>query len=73
MWLMWYQNSREEDWGFLLINMCNAFNEKNRTAIMWAVRHKWPSGVRFSFNCYRHWAKLAIRSGDRTGQFLHSK
>ena len=28
------QHSQEEDWGFLLINVRNAFNEENRTAIL---------------------------------------
>ena len=37
------------------------------------MRHKWDSGVRFAFNCYRHWAKLVIREGDGTGHLLHSK
>ena len=41
--------------------------------MMWAVRHKWPSGVRFSFNCCRHWATLVIRASNGTGHFLQSK
>jgi hypothetical protein len=53
-------HQQEEDWGFLLIDAKNAFNEQNRTAIMlWNVRHEeWPSGARFVFNCYRHWSTL---------------
>ena len=53
--------------------MRNDFNEENRTAILWAVRHKWPRGAWFAFNCYRHWATLVIRAGDETGQLLYSK
>jgi hypothetical protein len=30
--------------------------------MLWVVRHKWPSGCRFVFNSYRHWATLIIRS-----------
>ena len=48
--LLWKQHAQEEDWGFLLIDVCNAFNEDNFTSMMWAVRHKWPSGARFVFN-----------------------
>ena len=45
--LLWQQHAQEEDWVFLLIDAYNVFNEENRTAMLWAVRHKWPSGVRF--------------------------
>ena len=52
----------------------NAFNEDNRTAMLWAVRYKWPSGAQFTFNCYRHWDTLVVRDvGDGLGHFLHSK
>ena len=56
--LQWAQHSQEEDWGFLLIDARNTFNEENRTAMLWAVRNEWPSGAQFNFNCYRHWATL---------------
>ena len=51
----------------------NAFNEEKSAAMMWAVRHKWPSGARFAFNCYQQWATLVIREGDGTGNLLHIK
>jgi hypothetical protein len=70
---MWETNKAEEEWGFLLIDAKNAFNEQNRTAMLWAVRHEWPSGARFTFNCYKHWATLVIRNNDGTGTFLYSK
>ena len=41
--------------------------------MLWAVRHEWTIGVRFTFKCYRHWATLVIRSGDGMGHFLFSK
>ena len=56
--------------GFLLIYAQNAFNEENRTSILWEVRFELPSGMRFTFNCYCHWATLVIREGDGTGHFL---
>ena len=31
MRLLWVQHSQEEDWGFLLIDARNAFNEENQT------------------------------------------
>jgi hypothetical protein len=46
----------------------NAFNEKIRAAMLWTVRHKWPSGARFALNCYKWWANLAIHG--QKGSFL---
>ena len=73
--LQWAQHSdEEEDWGFLLIDARNAFNEENRTAMLWAVRYEWPSGARFTYNCYRHWSTLVVQNTeDGSGHFLHSK
>ena len=28
--------------------------------MLWTVRHHWPVGARFAFNCYRHWAQLLL-------------
>ena len=41
--------------------------------MLWEVRHEWPSGVNFAFNCYRHWATLLIRADGGTGHFLYIK
>ena len=44
------------------------------TAHNLAVRYEWPSGARFTYNCYRHWATLVVRNTeDGLGHFLHSK
>ena len=51
MRVLWEEHNQEEDWRFLLIDSRNAFNKENRTAMLWAVRHKWPSGAQFTFNC----------------------
>ena len=69
---LWKQHEQEEEWGFLLVDAPNAFNELNRTAMLWTVQHEWPSGTRFAFNCYRHWATLVIRGKGGTS-YLHSK
>jgi hypothetical protein len=70
---LWELHRQEEEWGFLLIDAKNAFNEQNRTGMLWTVRHEWPSGARFVFNCYKHWATLVLGSNNGTGAFLHSK
>ena len=42
--------------------------------MLWTVRHDWPSGAQFTFNCYRHWATLVVRNTeDGSGHFLHIK
>jgi hypothetical protein len=59
--------------GFLLVDAANAFNELNRTAMLWTIRHEWPSGARFASNCYRHWATLVIRGKGGTVVLIFSK
>ena len=73
VWLLWKQHAQVEDWGFLLIDARNAFNEENHTAMLWAVRHEWPSCAWFAFNCYHHRATLMIRAGNGTVHLLYSK
>ena len=68
----WDVHRQEEDYGFLLIDARNAFNEQNRTKMLYTVRHEWPSGSRFVFNCYKHYAILVIRGKDAAA-FLFSK
>ena len=50
-----------ESSGTTLVDACNGFNKLSRLAMMWTVRHRWPAGARFTFNCYRNWAQLLIR------------
>jgi hypothetical protein len=73
MRLLWEQHSAEEEWGFLLVDAANAFNEGNRIAMFWTLRHEWPSGARFAFNCYRHWAILVVRGENGHALFIESK
>ena len=51
---IWDENSTTEDWGFLLIDAKNAFNDIDRVEMMWKVRHVWPSGSCSFFNFYCH-------------------
>ena len=45
-------NYETDDWGFILVDARNAFNKLNRYTMLWTVKHLWPSGCRFAFNCY---------------------
>ena len=39
--------------------------------MLWTVRHCWPAGARFVFNCYRHWVQLLFHHpGDAPVIFL---
>ena len=41
MRILWEEHAREEDWGFILSDAHNVFNEEKRTAMLWAVRKEW--------------------------------
>lgn len=69
----WKRMEHEESIGVVLVDARNAFNEQNREVMLWIVRHEWPMGARFVFNCYRHWAILLVRGADGSGFFLHSQ
>ena len=72
--VLWEEHQNEECWVFLLIDVLNMFNEENRTAMLWSLRHQWPSGAQFTFNCYRHWSTLVVPdTGNGSGHLLHSK
>ena len=60
MRVLWEEHKHEDDWGFLRIDAHNASNEKNQKIMLWAVRHEWPSGTQYTFNCYHHWATLVV-------------
>jgi hypothetical protein len=69
----------QHEWGLLLINAKNAFNEGNWMKMLWTIQHKWPSGAHFMFNCYKHWGTLPVpvvlrgKHNLKHGVFLHSK
>ena len=37
-----------------LVDSCNGSNELSRLAMLWTVRHRWPAGATYAFNCYMH-------------------
>ena len=47
--------------GTTLVDARNGFNNLSRLAMLWTVRHRWPAGVRFAFDCYKYWAQLLLR------------
>lgn len=57
----------DDDWGFLLVDSRNAFNELNHPMMLWIIRHEWPEGARSAHNCYRRRSHLMVRgmNGDK--------
>ncbi len=47
--------------GLTLVDARNGFNELSCYAVLWTARHRWPKGLRFAFNCYRHYARCFVR------------
>ena len=52
--------------GTTLVDARNGFNKLSHLAMLWTVRHRWPAGARFAFNCYKHWAQLLLRQPGET-------
>ena len=58
----WRDSTQEsEPSGTTLIDAYNEYNELNRLAMLWTMRHRCPAGARFAFNFYNHWAQLLLR------------
>ena len=55
-----YLTQDAESSGTTLVDAHNGFNKLSRLTMLWTVRHHWPAGARFSFNCYRHLAQLLL-------------
>ena len=62
-----------EPGGKTIVDSCNGFNELIRLEMLWTVRHRWPEGTRFAFNCYRHWAQLLLRQPGNVTVILLSR
>ena len=70
---IWYTKSTTEDWGFLLTDEKNSFNDINWIGMLWTVHHLWLYGACFVFNCYCHWSYFILRNGNGMASFLHSR
>lgn len=69
----WEKHANEPDWGFLAIDAKNAFNMMDRTSMLWTLRHEWPDGCTFAFNCYRHHVLLLVHKSPTGFERLYSK
>jgi len=58
---LWDELSVGEDVGFLMIDADNGFNAYSRIRMLWTIRHLWPAGARFVFNCYKFQSMLIVR------------
>ena len=67
------EHESDENWGFPMVDAANAFNSINRHHMLWSVRHLWPSGDIFTFNCYKNWAQLIVRGGEGECEVVLSK
>jgi hypothetical protein len=56
--------------GVTLVDASNGFNELNRYAMLWNVRHRWPKGSRLAFNSYRHFNICIVRKGTGAPAFM---
>ena len=59
------------DWVFIIVGVKNAYNEIHCIGMLWTIRHLWPSGARFVFNCYCHYSLLIFWNANKTAIFLH--
>jgi hypothetical protein len=69
----WNGIADEPDCGFLQLDAQNAFNELDRSVMLWIARHEWPTAFHFVFNCYQHHALLVVHSSSGKRFFLYSK
>ena len=64
---IWDANYSTKDWGFLLVDVNNDFNEINRIGMLWTV-HLWPSRYRF-FKFLSSLVNTLIAEWEWYGQF----
>ena len=57
-----------------LVDARNGLNELNRKSMLWYVRHCWPMGALYAFNCYKYAAQIVVRRpGDEALIILSKK
>jgi hypothetical protein len=66
----WEQQADQPDFGFLQVDVKNAFNELDRTIMLYVTRYLWPQGARYAYSCYKHWS--VVRFLDTTGAYMIS-
>jgi hypothetical protein len=59
--------------GLTLVDARNGFNKLSRYSMLWTVRHRWPKGARFAFNCYRHYARCIVWNPEDEPSILLSR
>ena len=67
------EGDREDPEVVCLVDARNGFNTLNRKAMLWHVRHRWPMGARYAFNCYRYAAQLIVRRPGAEGLVILSR
>ena len=73
IWMKWGQSSPSVHWVPTVadtgndpsrtkpFNNHNGFKELIHLAMLWTVQYRCMAGVRFDFNCYKHWAQMLLR------------
>ena len=56
-----------------LVDTWNGFNQLNHKLMLWHVRHCWPSGAFYAFNCYKYAAQLVLRHPGEKAIIILSK
>ena len=57
----WFLNQEAELGRTILVDAHNGLNKLICLAMLWTVHHCWLAGVRYAFNCYKHWEQLLLR------------
>ena len=61
---LWSEHQEDVDWVVLLVDIRNAFNEINRTVMLYHVWNTWTAGAKFIFNTYPHWKVLVLQMSE---------
>ena len=70
---IWDSKLSTKNWGFLLMDAKNVFNEINHIVMIFTVCHLSTYKARFVFNFCCHWSLLILKNGNGMVSFLHSR